>query len=521
MRSIEIIEKIYSGLYERASSPDYSFEKFKGSWGYKSTDAFQDKLLDFISEIRRLAKESPVLHGQGGYYLFDGRIYVSIGEDLIEAAYDRLVERLRIVPVIGNRTLCRKYFIGTIYYADAFCPRAEVQAFSNGVLDMTGLYSGGGGNYARPVFHEGFSPEYHVTYMHPYEYNASAKCNKWQSFLHEVLPDKNLRLIIQMFLGLGLIERSNAYNPYEGKKSVKVELCLVLLGNGSNGKSTVYDVAKGIFGNERISGVDYDELTAMGDEGMRARRLLRNAIFNWSSDSDARTFGRKRTGVFKRIVSGESVTDRAIGENVRENCNIPFLVFNLNELPYPDDQSLGFIRRLQIVPFEVVIPKNRQNPSLSSELLAERSGIFNWIVRGARELKRKKFAFPSSEGCRRQVIKAQLQTNPVLAWVNSYQMRWDMRAKNETGMWIPTKILLQSLERFCEDNDVPMVSKQKFGQTMSRIGGGFFKKRIAGAFNYEVYGCTEAHLSEPFVIDNEEMTVNFVKEDGSFISDDD
>jgi phage/plasmid-associated DNA primase len=100
---------------------------------------------------------------------------------------------------------------------------------------------------------------------------------------------------------------------------------------------------------------------------MRARRLLRDAIFNWSSDSDQRTFGRRRTGVFKRIVSGESVTDRKLGEDVKENYNIPFLIFNLNELPYADDQSLGFIRRLQFISFDVSIPKERQNPDIMNQ----------------------------------------------------------------------------------------------------------------------------------------------------------
>ena len=116
-----------------------------------------------------------------------------------------------------------------------------------------------------------------------------------------------------MFLGLGLIERGTVYNPCEGKDCAKVELCLILIGSGSNGKSVIFNTAMGIYGRDRISGIDYDELTSPGDEGMRARRLLRDALFNWSSDSDSRTFGRKRTGVFKRIVSGEPVTDRKIG----------------------------------------------------------------------------------------------------------------------------------------------------------------------------------------------------------------
>ena len=466
-----------------------------------------EKKLDFIEKIRKMAKEAAIKYYDGCFYLFDGKIYVTIREELIVTAYDLLLEHLRIVPMIGDKGICKKYFVDIIRYYNPLLPRHDLIAFKNGVLDLKEyrLYD--------------FNPRFHVTYYHPYDYNERAKCNKWNNFLHEVLPDKNSRLILQMFLGLGLMERGTVYNPYEGKNAAKIELCLILLGTGANGKSTIYDTAIGIFGKERISGLDYDDLTAQGDEGMRARRLLREAIFNWSSDSDQRTFGRKRTGVFKRIVSGESVTDRKLGEDVRENYNIPFLIFNLNELPYSDDQSLGFIRRLQFISFDITIPKERQNPALSRELVAEYPGIFNWILRGSRELKRRKFVFPSSEGNRRQILLAQLQMNPVIAWLNSYKMRKDMHVANENPDYIPTEELLKSLEQFCQDNDVEMPSKQKFGHTMSKIG--FAKKRTQSGYDYIIFGSNRERIKEKFVIHDASLEVEYIEEKGTFITEDD
>lgn len=507
MTDSTVINQIFASLLALSTGGDYNFEKFKGSWGYRTSDNYQEKKLDFIEKIRKMAKEAAIKYYDGSFYLFDGKIYVTIREELIITAYDLLLEHLRIVPMIGDKGICKKYFIDIIRYYNPLIPRHDLIAFKNGVLDLREyrLYD--------------FNPRFHVTYYHPYEYNEKAKCNKWNNFLHEVLPDKNSRLILQMFLGLGLMERGTVYNPYEGKNAAKIELCLILLGTGANGKSTIYDTAIGIFGKERISGLDYDDLTAQGDEGMRARRLLREAIFNWSSDSDQRTFGRKRTGVFKRIVSGESVTDRKLGEDVRENYNIPFLIFNLNELPYSDDQSLGFIRRLQFISFDITIPKDRQNPALSRELVNEYPGIFNWILRGSRELKRRKFVFPSSEGNRRQILLAQLQMNPVLAWVNSYQMRKDMHVAHENPDYIPTEELLKSLEQFCQDNDVEMPSKQKFGHTMSKIG--FAKKRTQSGYDYIIFGCNRDRIKEKFVIHDASLEVEYIEEKGTFITEDD
>lgn len=507
MTDSAIINQIFASLLTLSMGGDYNFEKFKGGWGYKSTDAYMEKKLDFIEKIRKMAKEAAIKYYDGNFYLFDGKIYVAIREELIIAAYDLLLEHLRIVPMIGDKAVCKKYFVDIIRYYNPLIVRPDLIAFKNGVLDL------------REYRLHDFSPNMHVTYYHPYEYNEKAKCNRWNNFLHEVLPDKTSRTILQMFLGLGLMERGTVYNPYEGKNAAKIELCLILLGTGANGKSTIYDTAIGIFGKERISGLDYDDLTATGDEGMRARRLLRDAIFNWSSDSDQRTFGRKRTGVFKRIVSGESVTDRKLGEDVKENYKIPFLIFNLNELPYSDDQSLGFIRRLQFISFEVTIPKERQNPALSRQLVTEYPGIFNWILRGCKELKRRKFVFPSSEGNRRQILLAQLQMNPVLAWVNSYRMRKEAHAVHENPEHIPTDKLLASLEQFCIDNEVATPSKQMFGHTMGKIG--FDKQRTQSGYDYIVYGCNAERLKEPFVIKDASLETEYIEEKGTFINEDD
>lgn len=510
MRDSTVIDKLYAEMLSICSTSDINFEDYRGGWGPKLGAKYQNNFLGFIETIRRMAKLVPVKYYNNDFYMFDGRIYVIVKEELIVMAYDLLLEHLRIVPMIGNRSICMKYFVNIIRYFNLLNPRPDLVAFLNGVLDL------------KDYRFYPFSPEWHVTYYHPYEYNETAKCNKWKNFLHEVLPDRNSRLILQMFLGLGLMERGSVYNAYEGKAAAKIELCLILIGSGANGKSTIYDTAVGIFGKERISGLDYDDLTASGDEGMRARLLLRDALFNWSSDSDQRSFGRKRTGVFKRIVSGESVTVRKLGENVKENYNIPFLIFNLNELPYSDDQSLGFIRRLQFISFEYVIPKEKQNPNLSRELVSEYSGIFNWIVRGAKELKRRKFIFPDSEGNRRQILLSQLGINPVVAWINSYGLRWEARQRNEICTWIKFSDMVESIENFCRDNNADLPTIQKIGQTLGRANGhGFYKERRIDGIYYQVYGCVAEALKRPFIIADADLPVEDATERDTFIMEDD
>lgn len=463
---------------------------------------------DLGDELNEMAKDCGLRYYGGAYYAFDGMIWVPVDTEVIGDAFRFFFHKLGIKVTDRKRgSLLQCVFLPSVRINSHLVPRLDIVAFRNGILDLTDY-----------TFHD-FDPSYHVLYQHPYKYNRDARCPRWSSFLKEVLPDKQSRVILQMFLGLGLIERGTIYNQFEHSERSKVELCLILLGSGANGKSVIYQTAMGLFGADRISGVDYDELTGCGDEGMRSRRLLRDAIFNWSSDSDANTFGRKRTGVFKRIVSGEPILDRGIGENVKQNYRLPYLIFNLNELPYPNDTSLGFIRRLQFVSFDVTIPPDKQNKHLAQDLVAEYPGIFNWVVRGSKELKRRKYIFPSSEGSRRQMLLAQLQMSPVLAWCTAYGARANALAKQEVCSKMRSTDIRESLERFCLDNEAECPGNVAVGHMFAKLG--FRKRNMSWGKEYEMYGVDAVSIMRPFVIRNEEFDLGFERDAESFIKEED
>lgn len=509
----DIINGVYGSLLQSASGADYDFPNLRGTWGLKLSERYQQNRVTLTKNIRRLAGEAPILFDSGMFFMFNGRIYAPVRKDIVAEAFKMLLEHLEIYPAIGVKSYIDE-FLSYITYMNPMRQSRNLIAFENGVLDIAPILRG-----KEPIFHDAFSPRFHVTYYHPYKYEKNARCVKWHNFLHEVLPDKNSRVILQMFLGLGLIDSSEVYLPYEGRDAARVELCLLLIGSGGNGKSVIYRTARGVYGSDRISDVPYVELVSTGDEGMRARLPLRDKIFNWSTEEDSRTFCRRGTSTFKRIVSGEPVMDRKLGGNITKNDNLPYLVFHLNELPYPEDQSLGFIRRLQFISFDVTVPHERRNPQLAQELITNYPGIFNWIVRGAREVVRRKFHFPSSEGHRRQVLLSQLRSNPVVAWVNAYHIRPTMQAQHEVCVWISTSDIITSIEQFCEDNEAEYPSKQKIGATLARLG--FFKRRFQEGNRYQVFGCEADSIMRPYLIRFEDLSVEYDGGTGSYIREDD
>ena len=514
------IDTLHSQLLELSRREEYGFDMLRcQDWGKANSEKYNKMKSSFIRSMRMLAKKAPVKYYGGSYYMFNGKIYEAVPKIVLEQAYQLLLLDLTMAPMLGISTVMNKSFIDVIECYNILRPTFDIVAFANGVVDF------GSGLQSPRVMP--FSPEYHVTYYHPYDYNPKARCDRWLNFIHEVLPDRTSRMILQMFLGLGLIQRGTAYNPYEGKESSKVELCLLLIGTGANGKSVIFDVACNIFGKDRISKMDYADLTADGDEGMRGRYPIRNAIFNWSSDSDPKKFGKKNTGMFKRLVSGEPVPMRKLGKDILEGNSIPYLIFNLNELPFPDDASLGFIRRLQYVSFDVTISKERQDPELASKIIREElSGVFNWIFRGAMELRKRKYRFPAAEGSRRQLLISLLGSNPVYAWIRAYGMRYSPEARGEISEWLLAKDLYERFVEFCKANDVEdmeIPTIQKFGRDMGEKYR-FFKKRSQGGMAYQVYGAQMIDLKQELLINdvkNKLRGEEDIKQPESFIQPDD
>jgi putative DNA primase/helicase len=63
------------------------------------------------------------------------------------------------------------------------------------------------------------------------------------------------------------------------------------------------------------------------------------------------------------------------------------------------EHTHGFYRRLLIIPFNQTIAENKQDRDLHTKILANKAGVLNWVVEGAREVIKNRDIFISEE-CR-------------------------------------------------------------------------------------------------------------------------
>lgn len=467
----EFLELVVSGFCAVSDRNDFAL--------YSGLADYKESSLGIKELVYKSVSGSNARYMNGSYYIFTGRIYELLGIDVLDKAIELWLYRMGVSKRDMYYSL--KRFTAeaklSIRMNNPLRPVFHVKAYQNGVVDFTD-----------GVLRD-FSPEYHVVYIHDYKYDPSAKCPLWHSFLKSVLPEKESRLILQMYLGLCTYDR--------GYMSDKVENCLMLFGTGSNGKSVIYETINGIFGRQNVSGMGLLSLIKGGDERMRSIAAIDGKIINVCPEIQARDI----TGcedAFKSLCSGEVQYGRNIGGNVYVVRNIPWLVFNMNNLPKASDSSYGYFRRFLYVIFEHVIPEEQQNKHLAEDLKQEYPGILNWVIRGGKYLRERKFVFPKSENAEKQRLLVMGESNITFSWAFARGIRSAPSVKGELFSWVRASSMYNDMLRYAEANGFGTVDSVSFGRNLSKLGfGKLSRKRDAKGTLYKVYGFSEDEFKTP------------------------
>jgi len=306
---------------------------------------------------------------KGRVWFFDGRCYVPLEDFVFDRAVEVFLQRIQLSSKNMFHCLSRiqRKARESVRLSPLLRPTYCIQAFENGVVDF------------RSCDLMPFSPEYDVIYVHPYKFDPRAQCPLWKSFLDDVLEEPESRLILQMFFGLCTYDR--------GFMGDKVENCLVMYGAGSNGKSTVQEVMRGVLGHENVSSMGLRPLVCGGDEQQRNIGAIDGKLVNMGSELNRNDI-RGHEDAFKSLCSGENQYGRSIGKNVYKVENVPWLIFNTNTTLRLEDTSYGVMRRIIWLVFDKTILPQHQNTHLATDLVREYPGIMNWIISGGKKLKR-------------------------------------------------------------------------------------------------------------------------------------
>ena len=285
-----------------------------------------------------------------------------------------------------------------------------------------------------------------LKYILPFDYNPSATAPMFTKFLNTVLPDKQSQLVLSEYIG------------YIFNKSLKLEKCLLILGNGANGKSVFFEIIKALFGANNIC---HFTLQNLCDEKGYHRASIGQKLLNYSSEIGAR---KCPPDTIKKLISGEPIDARLPFGEPFEISNYCRFIFNTNSLPKETEQSVAFYRRFIIVKFEVTIPKEERDPFLAKKIIQnELSGIFNWVVEGLERITKQK-GFTHAPLIEAELSMYEEESNSVGLFMD------DNGYKPSTQKHTERKYLYEAYMNYCRENGYIQVGGSEFSRRLENLG---------------------------------------------------
>lgn len=277
-------------------------------------------------------------------------------------------------------------------------------------------------------------------------YNPNApQPERWLRFLSDLLVPEDI-LTLQEYLGYCLIP------------STKGQKMLMLIGKGGEGKSRIGVVMNAIFGlNMNTTSIQKVENNRFARADLEGKLLM--------VDDDLDMNALTKTNYVKSIVTAELRMDleRKKEQSYQGQLYVRFLCFGNGALTALHDRSDGFFRR-QIILTTKDKPTDRfDDPFLAEKLIAEKEGIFLWMLEGLRRLIVNHYHFTISQRAKDNITSAVRDANNILDFLDS-EGYVAFKADYEAS----TKNLYAAYKRWCEDNAENPLSPKSFANQLSQ-----------------------------------------------------
>lgn len=245
------------------------------------------------------------------------------------------------------------------------------------------------------------SPTYKAKAQIPVIYDPDAECPRFKQFIEEVIPSQT--------------EFYREWIGYHLLRDYRFQRCVILVGDGDNGKSTLLNVQTALLGPDNVTSLSLYKLSTNRFAVAELDGKLGNVTADIGPDE------LRHTGTIKMLTGGDWMNVERKNRDPFQMKNSAKLTFSCNQLPKTPDETLAFFKRFIVIVFDKVIPKEKQDTKLldvlSSE--AELSGIFNWALIGLhRALERGSLREPDEVMERKELYLA--MSDPVNGFCNNF-----------------------------------------------------------------------------------------------------
>src|SRR5690606_13824187 len=274
---------------------------------------------------------------------------------------------------------------------------------------------------------------------------------EWEAFITRILPDPDVRAFVQRLFGYAML----------GK--VTEHVMPIFTGTGANGKGTLRDAIISAFGDYAIE-VDPALLMESKHERHGAFKMRpRGARIAFCSETEK---GRRfAEATMKRLVGGDPIEANLMHKNPITFLPSHTLIMLTNHLPKVSGDDPAIWRRILVVPFDVVIPKEEQDIELPDRLRAASGAVLSWVYQGWLDYQEQGLNPPEA----------------VRVCTQEYQQSSDTLGRfleeqtiTNPHMWVRARELYQRWCEWCVQNGEQATSEVAFAESMRTRG---FEKR--------------------------------------------
>jgi len=287
-------------------------------------------------------------------------------------------------------------------------------------------------------------PKYLSTIQIPISWNPDAKSEKLEAFFRTVLPEDAISLVGE-FAGYMMIPDTS------------MTKCLVLVGEGGNGKSTFLELLEYLIGDKNIS---YYSLHNLTEERFAASGLI-GKLANFYDELEAKAL--ENTGIFKQIVDGNPIKAEEKGKapfSFRPFCR---MIFATNQMPRATDRSSAYFDRFLFVEFNRRIRDTSDEVKDYSATLAAEPGLLPALlvhaVAGLRRLlERRKFTIPGSSHDALEEYRRDCNS--------AYDFLRDCCRIDDPNGWLPGPLVYERYKVWSEESGRKPMSTREFNRTI-------------------------------------------------------
>ncbi|MBU0594761.1 MAG: DNA primase [Gammaproteobacteria bacterium] len=258
---------------------------------------------------------------------------------------------------------------------------------------------------------------------------------QFQKFLDKILPDKAVQKRVQEYVGYSLIH------------DARHQLAQLWIGGGMNGKGVLANVVQAL--HSKVAAVQLDRLEGFALSGMVGASLI------YCDEAPKRGIDEQ---AIKTLIAGETIQiDRKYRDPLSVRIQGKWIVL-ANHIPAIADQSHGFWRRWDVIPFDTTIAQSESIAGLADILIAEElHGILNWALAGLLGLLTRGYfdrEVPESVLAAKQA--GQLESNSVAAWFKDADMAV------VPDMKMPKADVYAEYVAWCRDNGMSPLAMPRF-----------------------------------------------------------